>query len=99
MEWYDEDMPDQDDGYERYYYPERFKNKQFNPLSIEPNSIWMHHNGITYQVLHIANEDSTNPDYPETIVYKGGNGKVWAKLTENFLAKMTKLDVTRNLKK
>ncbi len=23
-DWYDEDMPDQDDGYERYYYPERF---------------------------------------------------------------------------
>lgn len=24
-DWFDEDMPGQDDGYERYYYPERFE--------------------------------------------------------------------------
>lgn len=125
-QWYDEDMPGQDDGYERYNYPERFEDKVFTPenedsydimyrnlregkntdgtepeIKVKPilSSIWQHHNGIIYQVLHIANEDSTNIEYPETVVFKGGNEKVWCKTTDNFLAKMTKLDVTRNLNK
>lgn len=29
-QWYDEEMPGQDDGYERFYYPERFENKEDN---------------------------------------------------------------------
>lgn len=55
------------------------------------NSKWKHHNGLEYKVLLIANEGSTNPEYPQTVVYCGMNGKVWAKSLSNFLTKMEKL--------
>jgi hypothetical protein len=49
---------------------------------------YQHNNGMTYEVLFIANENSTNEEYPETVVYQGLNGKVWTKTVENFKLKM-----------
>ena len=57
-------------------------------INIEINSNWIHKNGKTYVVLLIANESSTNPEYPITIVYVGKNGKVWCKTLNNFLTVM-----------
>ncbi|WP_188315782.1 hypothetical protein [Pseudomonas aeruginosa] len=47
---------------------------------VEPKSRYIHRNGVEYEVVMIANGESTNPKYPPTIVYRGvANGKVWAR--------------------
>lgn len=47
---------------------------------VEPKSRYIHRNGVEYEVLMIANGESTSPKYPPTIVYRGvANGKVWAR--------------------
>ncbi|HCF3663705.1 TPA: hypothetical protein NID01_000530 [Pseudomonas aeruginosa] len=47
---------------------------------VEPKSRYIHRNGVEYEVVMIANGESTNPTYPPTIVYRGvANGKVWAR--------------------
>ncbi len=33
-DWFDQDMPGQDDGYERYYYPERFEEENKKDMII-----------------------------------------------------------------
>jgi len=41
---------------------------------------WTHYNGIEYEVMHIANKNSVNYDFPETVVYQNiNNDKVYAK--------------------
>lgn len=54
-----------------------------------PTDRYRHENGAEYTVECLANTDSTRPEYPATVVYRGDNGKVWAKTLDNFLAKMT----------
>ncbi|HHH9284344.1 TPA: hypothetical protein ACP31N_000670 [Pseudomonas aeruginosa] len=47
---------------------------------VEPKSRYIHRNGVEYEVVMIANGESTSPKYPPTIVYRGvANGKVWAR--------------------
>ncbi|HCF1075432.1 hypothetical protein AAEZ52_07530 [Pseudomonas aeruginosa] len=47
---------------------------------VEPKSRYTHRNGVEYEVVMIANGESTSPKYPPTIVYRGvANGKVWAR--------------------
>ncbi|EPX9606366.1 hypothetical protein ACW6G5_004676 [Pseudomonas aeruginosa] len=47
---------------------------------VEPKSRYIHRNGVEYEVVMIANGESTNLKYPPTIVYRGvANGKVWAR--------------------
>lgn len=47
---------------------------------VEPKSRYIHRNGVEYEVVMIANGESTSPEYPPTIVYRGvANGKVWAR--------------------
>lgn len=59
-------------------------------LTVKPGQSWRHINGNEYEVLCIANEYSSRPaEYPMTVVYKGKNGKIWAKTMVNFLTKMT----------
>ena len=51
-------------------------------------SLWQHHSGIVYTVLHLANVANVNEKYPVSVVYIGQNGNVWVKTLENFLSKM-----------
>lgn len=53
------------------------------------NDLFKHHNGNEYVVTCRANDSSDRPDYPVTIVYRGRNGKTWAKPETNFVQKMT----------
>jgi len=94
-QWYDEDMPGQDDGYERFYYPERFENekdivsenedyyKNLREGQPEIGSKWRHYNGISYTVLHIANVGGSDK-YSETVVIQGTNGKVWTRVLSDW---------------
>lgn len=43
-----------------------------------------HHSGRVYFVIAVANKESTNPDYPLTIVYQGYNGNIWSKDIKRF---------------
>lgn len=46
----------------------------------EIKSLWEHYNGLKYEVINLANVDSTDQEkYPETVVYQGINGKVWTR--------------------
>lgn len=46
----------------------------------EINSLWQHYNGVKYEVIHLANLDTTDEEkYPITVVYQGINGKVWTR--------------------
>lgn len=59
----------------------------------DPGTRWRHRNGNIYTVLCIANE----PDaarYPRTIVYRGENGKVWARLASDWHRSMTLIEET-----
>lgn len=58
------------------------------PQVVTEGSRWQHQNGNTYTVELLANVDSERPEYPVTVVYRGDNGKVWAKSMDNFLSKM-----------
>ncbi|ELK4824877.1 TPA: hypothetical protein NHK85_001545 [Pseudomonas aeruginosa] len=40
---------------------------------VEPKSRYIHRNGVEYEVVMIANGESTSPKYPPTIVYRGGS--------------------------
>jgi hypothetical protein len=50
---------------------------------------WKHYKGNEYEVLMLANQYSERPEHPPTVVYRGGNGKVWTKTLASFLRKMT----------
>lgn len=60
-----------------------------------PTDRYRHENGCEYTVECLANEGSTRPEYPVTVVYRGDNGKVWTKTLDNFLAKMTFVPPTK----
>lgn len=99
-QWYDEEMPGQRCPYSRTEdearrnLEETLEWERNNPKPKkrpEENTFYKHHNGLVYEVLFITNEGSTNPDYPETVVYEGINGKKWSKTLDNFLQKMTRL--------
>lgn len=97
-EWYDEYPDEREDLYDKMYKNlQEGKNADGSgKISInkpKAGEIYIHHNGIIYQVLYIANEESTNESYPETVVYQGNNGKVWTKPLNNFLEKMSKLNI------
>lgn len=53
-----------------------------------PGDLWVHHNGNEYAVIEIANDHSDRPEYPRTVIYRGRNGRTWAKTESNFLEKM-----------
>lgn len=56
----------------------------------EEKSLWTHHNGKEYRVVSIANQFSEDlVKYPIVVVYKGFNGRIWAKTLANFLIAMT----------
>jgi hypothetical protein len=59
----------------------------------EIGSVWRHHNGNTYLVLLIANNDGDDPSkrekYPPTVVYRGENLKVWARKLSDWHRSMT----------
>ena len=60
-------------------------------IDIEIGQVWQHANRHEYRVLHIANEHSSNPKYPITIVYESlVTGHVWCKELSNFLCRMEK---------
>src|ERR1035441_1880855 len=47
-------------------------------------SKWTHHNGNLYVVLLLANQASTKPEYPVTVVYQGNNGNIWSRLLSDW---------------
>lgn len=49
---------------------------------------WQHYNGARYHVLGVANLPD-NPRYPETVIYMGDNGKVWARPLSDWHRSMT----------
>lgn len=53
--------------------------------------VYQHLNGNIYTVTAIANEHSTRPEYPPSVVYKGENGLTWCKPLENFQRKMSRI--------
>lgn len=57
--------------------------------------IWKHRNGIHYRILHIANDLDTSA-YPETIVFEGSNGKVWARHMNDWHRSMTFVKASEN---
>lgn len=61
-----------------FYYPKKAQ-------------LYQHINGNIYTIMAIANEHSTRPEYPPTVVYKGENDLVWCKPLENFLRKMKRI--------
>jgi hypothetical protein len=53
---------------------------------------WRHHTGRIYVFIFIANEESTKPEYPPTVVYKGiSNGKIWTRPLSDWSRSFTKL--------
>ncbi len=52
-------------------------------------SRWKHYNGIEYTVEHIANVGSLFTEHPETVVYRGDNGRVWARPLSDWYRSMT----------
>lgn len=52
---------------------------------------WRHRNGAEYTVWAFTNTESTNPDYPETIVYHGDNGNLWSRPLSDWHRSMTKV--------
>lgn len=54
-----------------------------------PDSFWVHKDGAIYQVIQLANVDSTQPDrYPVTVVYRGEDGKVWSRPASDWYRSM-----------
>lgn len=51
-------------------------------------SKWLHRNGNTYTVLHIANE-LDEARYPRSIVYQGQNGKIWVRRADDWHRSMS----------
>lgn len=61
------------------------------------NDVYKHHNGNEYLILAIANEKSTRPEYPVTVVYQGMlNKAIWAKTLDNFKKKMEYIGAVNN---
>jgi len=61
----------------------------FEELPVETKTRWVHRNGIEYEVISIANADTTSPaKYPVTVVYRGSNGKVWTRPLSDWYRSM-----------
>ena len=45
----------------------------------ETGSTWLHTNGNRYTVTGRANDDSNRADYPPVVLYRGEDGRHWAK--------------------
>lgn len=59
-------------------------------LVVKPKQIWKHSNGISYEVMHLANIDNPHPMYPPAVVYKTvGTDSVWTKNVTNWYSNMT----------
>ena len=63
-------------------------------MTPQPGQIWRHRNGIPYRILFIANEWSTNPAYPPTVVYYTDNRPAehaarWARPLHDWHRSMT----------
>lgn len=54
-----------------------------------PHTHWQHYNGTRYTVIGIANVDSTNPAYVETVVYCGHKGKLQTRPLSDWHRSMT----------
>ena len=63
--------------------------KQIMNITPKIGSKWIHHNGLEYTIILIANTEFSNFQYPVTIIYKGDNGNIWAKPLDNFLKKLS----------
>ena len=60
-----------------------------------PMSVWQHTSGRFYMVLHIANVGARDEvKYPVTVVYCGGNGKVWSRPLHDWHRSMVLSDNT-----
>lgn len=58
--------------------------------NLEAGSVWEHRNGCIYTVQCLANTDTQNPEkYPVTVIYKGKNGKTWARPMSDWHRSMT----------
>lgn len=58
-------------------------------MKITKKGFYMHSNGSKYQVITIANQNSTRPEYPTMVVYQGEDGKVWSKSMDSFIESMS----------
>lgn len=57
------------------------------------NSKWRHTNGRVYLVYVIANEHSTRPEYPPTVVYYSERQGTWyARPVSDWARSMTRID-------
>lgn len=55
--------------------------------------VWEHWSGRRYTVIAVANEDARcEEEYPVTVVYKGSDGRIWARKLSEFLDKSKKVD-------
>lgn len=58
-----------------------------------PGSQWAHTNGNRYTVLCIANEFTERPEqYPQTVVYRGENGRIWSRPVSEWGRSMTPVE-------
>ena len=57
---------------------------------VSPGVVLRHHSGRVYTVLHIANFGGGSK-FPETAVYQGANGEIWARPLEQVREKFTVL--------
>lgn len=56
----------------------------------EIGSQWRHRNGNVYTVESITNGETERPgQYPVTVVYRGGNGKLWSRPAHDWHRSMT----------
>jgi hypothetical protein len=60
--------------------------------SIKSGKIYKHcSTGNVYTVLHLANTAVTRDGHPQTVVYLGANGNVWARPLTEFAQKFVRL--------
>lgn len=72
--------------------------------TVPVGSKWRHRNGAEYVVLLLANTSylsplyppNLSPLYPPTVVYKGSNEHVWARVWDNWFETMTRIDLPEN---
>lgn len=61
--------------------------------TVRPGQIWRHYNGNEYRVLMLANtegdDESKQKKYPPTVVYRGNNGRTWARRLDDWHRSMT----------
>jgi hypothetical protein len=60
--------------------------------ALVPGSRWRHRNGNLYEVITLANTESTRSDYVPTVVYRGTNGKTWSRTVSSWPRSFTVVD-------